>query len=108
MGRVGHYDNRWLRQVLAAETADAVRADRCCHSRSRGTAPQRIALSTDPEGFGILEDVRDGRSQILAGNRAALSGPVLQDEGIVALAAGLDGIRKALMDGAHIGEPTPR
>ena len=105
MGRVGHHDSRRLRQVLASEAGDAVRADRRCHPCSRGTAPQGIALSTDPERVGILEDVRDGRSQILGGDRSALSGPVFQDEGIVSLAADLDGIRKAFVDGADIGKP---
>ena len=64
-------------------------------------------MSADPERVGILEDVRDRRSQILGGSRAALSGPVFQDEGIVSLAADLGGIRKAFVDGADIGEPAP-
>ncbi len=61
--------------------------------------------SSDPERVSILEDVRDGRSQILGGDRAALSDPVLQDEGIVSLAADFDGIRKAFVDGTNIGKP---
>ena len=53
----------------------------------------------------VAMDVVDRRRQVPGRDVFAMPCPVLQDEGVVSLAADRSGMRKALVNGADIGEP---
>ena len=102
---VRHDDGRRPRDITSSVARHAVRADRGGHPRTGGAPPQGVAAGADAECLCVAMDVRERRGQVPGGDRFAMPCLVLQDEGVQPLAADRHGMRKALVDGADIGEP---
>ena len=108
VARVGHHHCRRLGKDVASKARDPVRADGGRHSGAGRAAPQGIALGADAEHLRVSEHVRDRRSEIARGDRAARPRTVSQHEGVVSLLADRHGIGEAFVDGADIGKASTR
>ena len=93
-------------QIIAAEGCGAVGSQPGRHPCARRAAPQGVAGGVHLQLAGVVKDKGNGPGQILAGGLRP--GTVDEGKGVVAHAGQLQGVRKAVVHGAHIGESASR
>src|SRR5699024_6842448 len=102
---VGHDDSAWPRPVALTEGDRPVTAQDGGHPSSHAAYPQRIPGGIHVELVGVCACEVDCDGEILDGEAASRTGPVVEYERILSAVGNRPGVGEALVKRTVMGEP---